>query len=103
MTITESSMVYNERGTLSIKEKIVVTSTDIPFTAAAFGKLTYGDELNAVTIGGVKPQITRLHHLGDLLLTVRKGDTIILHITRDGVQKDVTIAFNRDSYFTKFA
>ena len=103
MTITESSMVYNDRGTLSIKEKIVVTSTDIPFTAAAFGKLTYGDELNAVTVGGVKHQITRLHHLGDLLLTVRKGDSITLHITRDGAQKEVTIAFNRDSYFTKFA
>ncbi len=100
--ITESGMYLDEAGKIFIKEKISVSSANISYGSAAYGKLVYGDMLEAVTFKNQRYDITRLHHLPDLLINVRKGDSVTLHIVRDGTKKDVTIAFNSDSYFTKF-
>lgn len=101
--IVESGMYLDENGKIFIKEKIAVSSTNIAYGTIAYGKLAYGDVFQAVTFNGQTYDITRLHHLPDLLIGVRKGDSVTLHILRDGVKKDVTLTFNKDAYFTKFA
>ena len=95
-------MHLDATGKVVVKEKIAISSSTISYGTAAYGKLAYGDIIEAVTYKNEKYDITRLHHITDLLITVRKGDSITLHIVRDGVKKEVVIAFNRESYFTKF-
>ena len=102
LSILESGMHLDATGKVVVKEKIAISSSTISYGTAAYGKLAYGDIIEAVTYKNEKYDITRLHHITDLLITVRKGDSITLHIVRDGVKKEVAIAFNRESYFTKF-
>lgn len=102
LSIVESGMYLDETGKIFVKEKIGVSSANIAYGTSAYGKLAYGDILQSVTYKNQTYEITRLHHLPDLLLTVRKGDSITLHILRDGVEKDVTIDFTKNSHFTIF-
>lgn len=66
----------------------------------AQGKLNVGDIIESITIGGEKIEIYRRYRLMDLLLGVRKGDTITLGIVRDGIDIDVSFTFDKDEYFT---
>ena len=47
-----------------------------------------------------KYTLTRMHQIKDILLTVRKGDSVVVNVLRDGTPTDVTITFDKDSYFT---
>ena len=61
------------------------------------------DEIQAVSFNGQDyTELTRRHYLNDLLLTVRKGDTVYLKILREGVEKTVSILFDKDEFFTKY-
>lgn len=102
-TISSASASLNADGKLIITERLTVSSTQISPTASAYGKLAYGDIVKGITLHGKKHDILRNFHLVDLLLTVRKGDTIVLHIVRDGANKDVGITFDKDAYFVKYA
>lgn len=103
-----SEAYYEDNGKLAIREKVAVAQ-EAATGAAAFGKLNYGDELQSITVipngqaSGRTTKITRQHLLNDSLLTVRKGDTVILSVVRDGVEQQITIVYDKDSYFTKFA
>lgn len=66
---------YIENGVLKIKETVKVET--VVLGGNCFGKLYAGDEILALTINGVKTQITRMHQIGDLLLTVRSGNVIV--------------------------
>ena len=83
-------------------EEIIVSSTEIAQTAAAYNKLRFGDKFISMTVGGETYAITKLHHVNDLLLKVRKGDTITLKVLREGVETDVQITYNKDAYFTAY-
>lgn len=98
---TDSSAVY-ENGKVSIKESFLVASTDIEKTAAAYGKLKYGDIFQSITLHGKTIELDRRYYLNDLLLTVRKGDTVTLTVIRDGVETNVDIVYDQDGYFTQY-
>jgi len=102
VTATSSQAYYDEEGRLRIKEEFCVGSTDIETTAAAYGKLKPLDVIQAISINGVKTTFTRRYQLNDLLLTVRKGDTVVLTVVRDGEEKEVEIVYDQDAFFTEY-
>ena len=99
---TASSASLDENGKLIITEEITVAS--VSSGASADGKLTVGDVLKSVTIDGKTTVITRNYILNDLLLTVRKGDSITLKVFREqnGEDMDITITFHKDDYFVLY-
>ncbi len=103
-TYIQSTKTQLVDGKLKISETFVVSSVlDGEDVGAAAGKLKSGDIFKAVTIKGKKTTLTRQYQLGDLLLGIRKGDTVTLDIVRDGSEMQVDISFNQDQYFRKYA
>ena len=99
---TASNASLNDRGKLVITEEITVASVENG--VAADGKLKVGDVFKSITINGKTTAITRHFILNDLLLTVRKGDTITLKVFREltGEETDITITFDKDNYFVLY-
>ena len=96
-----SSVAEFKGGALTITEEVVVT--DITSGASADGKLKYGDVIKSISVnGGAAKTITRSFQVNDLLLSVRKGDTVKVNVLRENVPVDVTIAFDKDSYFVLY-
>ena len=91
-----------QEGRLTTVEEIVVSSTEIAKQAAAYNKLRYGDKFISITIQGETFEITKLHHVNDQLLKVRKGDTITIRVLRDNQEVDVQITYDNDLYFTPY-
>lgn len=96
---TDTDAVY-EDDRLCIDAEYTVVSTEIESTAAAYGKLRYGDKLLALTLNGNRTEVVALHSLDYALMNVRLGDTLIVTIERDGTTMDVEIPFDKESYFT---
>ena len=85
-----ASTVYDsETGLLEIKETVSVG--EVSKGSLADGSLEVGDVLISATVGDRTVEITRQHHLIDLLLTARDGDTLKIELKRSGVQKTVEI------------
>ncbi len=101
-TQTASNASFNDSGKLVITEEITITS--VSSGVAADGKLKVGDVIKAIVIDGKTNAITRSYMLNDLLLTVKKGDTITLKVFREqsGEETDVTITFDKDDYFVLY-
>ena len=96
-----ASSAVLENGTLKVVEEVVVT--DITKGASADGKLKYGDIVKSLSInGGEEKIITRSFQINDLLLTVRKGDTVRIKVVRESVETVVDIVYNKDSYFVQY-
>ena len=95
--VVASSAVMNADGTVSICQTLKIGEVEL--LSAAFNKLETDDVLQTATLNGVTYSLTRLFHLGDVLLKVKQGDTLVISVLRDGVQKDVSITFNLSSYF----
>lgn len=93
--VSESSSVFNEEtGKLHKLEKVKIVSLDA--TSAAKGILKENDIINTLTLDGKKYEITRLHHVTDIMLNARPGSTIIFNVTRDGTATDVTMVANEN-------
>ena len=99
---TASNASLSDSGKLVITEEITVAS--VSSGVAADGKLKVGDVFQSITINGKTTAITRDYLLNDLLLTVRKGDTITFKVFREqsGKETDVTITFDKDNYFVLY-
>lgn len=94
----DSKSLFNERtGKVYIQEKIVVRSVDIGAAAAA--GLEQGDTLVSATLNGTTVDLTRRYKLTTLLLDVRLGDSMTLVVSRGGAKEEVTVIFNRETYF----
>ncbi len=89
-------------GRLTVEETIIINQTKIAQTSAAYNKLYFGDEFISITIHGETMPITKLHHVNDQLLKVRKGDTVTIKVRRDGKETDIEIHYNKDIYFTMY-
>lgn len=90
LTSSGAGTAYDSKtGLLKIKERVSVGG--ITKGSLADGVLTVGDTLISASIGGKSVAITRQHHLIDLLLTARDGDTLKIELNRDGTQKSVEI------------
>ena len=100
---TSSKAVVDDNGNLSIVEEFTVTTVNKG--GAAEGKLSVGDVfISAAVNGGTMKVFTRRHQLTDVLLSVRKGDTVTLVIRNSsGNEETVTIAFDKNAYFTEYA
>lgn len=97
--VSSSKSVYDEEtGKISIVEENSVNSVDSG--TIADGKLQAGDKIKSVTIGGETFEVTRQYILLDAMYKVRKGDTVVLSVERDGSVSDVSFVFDSDRYFT---
>lgn len=104
---TDSYARYNySTGLAEITELVMVSGV---LGSPAKNKLNVNDFFRAIKIlgpdGTVKKQqnVTRRYHVPEAMLYVRKGDTVVLTVERGGRNLDVSIEFNSDDYFKKFA
>ncbi len=98
---TGSKAVVDTLGQLSIVEEFCVAQ-EADAGAASYQKLHVGDVfLSAKVNDGEKVTFTRKYQLTDLLLTVRKGQTVTFTVRNaSGVEKEVAVTFDKDDYFT---
>ena len=99
-TIIDSYAKYdNDTGLAEIYETVQVSSVN---GMPAIKNLKAGDEIRALKItdsnGTVKESIkvTRRHHIGDVMLSARGGDTLTVTVKRGDEEVDVNILFNSD-------
>ncbi len=107
------NVTLDENGNLVTKETFMVVGVgENSETTAAYGKLQIRDIFRSIQIikangeAGEVIALTRQYQLNDVLLTVRKGDTVVLGITRnDNNVGDifVQISYDNDNFFTTYA
>lgn len=107
MVSTEKTEVaFDGDGHLVTTETFVVAE-EANATSSAYGKLKVGDVFRTIQVNdGEVVTLTRQYQLNDMLLTVRKGDTVKLGMHRfDNNVGDilVEIVFDSDLYFTTYA
>ena len=101
VAIEDTTASVTSAGTLWVKEKLVIDSVEQ--NAAATGKLKKGDVIKSMVIDGKTYSIDRRFYVTDLLLSVKKGDTVTVIVERNGAEMPVEILFNSNSYFTDVA
>ncbi len=98
-----SKAYYDECGRLKIQEEFEVVQMP-SVTGSAYGKLKVGDKIKGIKIGdGEWVNFTRQYQLLDQLLCVRKGDRVTLKLVdSNGMEREETVLFDKDSYFVKY-
>ena len=92
---SDSKAVYDsETGRVSIRETVSVY--EVSKGSLADGVLQKGDVLLSATKNGQKTEITRQHHIIDMMLGVRVGDTVVLDILRGGEKTAVQVTITED-------
>lgn len=92
---SDSKAVYNgQTGFVHIEETVKVY--EIVEDSLAEGVLKEGDVLVSASVNGESFEITRKHHVIDMMLDVRVGDTVSFCILRDGSEKEVSITITED-------
>ena len=95
IAITESHAVYDEAtGQLRIEETVEVA--EITAGGLGDGVLETGDILVSAELNGEVKELTRQHHLIDLLVNARVGDVVNLTVLRSGVPMTVTMQITED-------
>ena len=97
-TLSSSAHYNTETGTITVLE--TVTVTNINRGSLVEGKMQLGDILTAVTVEDQTYQVTRSYMFSDALLAAKVGDTVTLHIIRDGVAQTVTVVIDQNSLYT---
>jgi S1-C subfamily serine protease len=96
--VVASSAVMNVDGTVGIVQTLKIA--EVKELSAAYGKLQTEDVLQSITVDGITYPLTRLFHMGDILLRVKQGDTVVISVLRAGVPTSVSITFSHAGYFT---
>ena len=95
VSTSDSKAVYDSTtGLVSIEETVSVY--EVSSGSLADGVLQAGDVLVSATINGNTTEITRQYHIIDMMLDVRVGDVVTLHILRAGEEKTVSITITED-------
>ena len=90
-----SRAVYDkETGLVRIEEAIEVY--EVATDSIAHGKLEEGDILLSVELNGQLQMITRQHHVIDLMLHAREGDTMKITVLREGKEKTFSVKLTED-------
>ena len=90
VSTSDSKSVYNSTtGLISIEETVSVY--EVSSGSLADGVLKSGDVLVSATVNDNTTEITRQHHVIDMMLDVRVGDVVTFNILRDGEEKSVSI------------
>lgn len=72
-----------DTGAVSKVEQVKIAS--ITAGSPMEGKFSAGDIIKAVTVDGVRKEITRMYHVIDIIFTARTGSVITFEIVRDGM------------------
>ena len=95
VSATELSTSYDiETGKIHKSERVVIIEVDA--AGAANGRLLPNDVILAITIDGVRHEVTRTHHLIDTMLNARVGSKVTIHVERGGEPIDVEIPMTQD-------
>ena len=90
VSITDSKAVYNSStGMTTIVEKVKIS--DITSGSLASGVLQTGDIIVSIELNSDTTMVTRKHHVNDMILDLRVGDTVTFSILRGGEEKSVSI------------
>ena len=98
----ETSLSLKTDGTLLLVEKNQVKTVSKNSAGYAAG-LRVGDIVKSAVVGGMEYPLYRKFYLTDLLLTLKKGDTMSLIVERNGQQITLSLAFKYDYNFTAVA
>ena len=88
--VNEYSTKYDtETGKVHKYEEVIIT--EFTKESQTTSLLAVGDIINSITVDGVKKDVTRVHHVVDMMFTARVGSTVVINVLRDGTEMDVTI------------
>lgn len=87
ITAASTAVYHKETGTISIRETVQIHEVSPGQIGSVF---QVGDILVSASLNGVVKEITRQHHVIDLMLTARPGDTVEFKVQRDG--KEITLS-----------
>ena len=92
---SDSKAVYDSQtGLVTVQETVSVY--EINRGSLADGILQEGDILLRASLNGERIEITRQHHIIDMMLDARVGDGVELDILRNGEEKTVSITITND-------
>ena len=92
---TDSKAVYDsQNGRIGIHETVSVY--EVSKGSLADGVLQKGDVLLSATVNGEKTDITRQHHVIDMMLDIRVGDVVALEILRGNEKSTVQITITEN-------
>ena len=98
--LTDSKAVLENGKAVIVEENSVA---DVSSGTIGYGVFKKGDVIKSITIGGETKQITRRYQMIDRMLNVRKGDTVLVTVERDGAEKALSFTFDKDKYFDAVA
>lgn len=98
--LTDSKAVLENGKVVIVEENSVA---DVSSGTIGYGVFKKGDVIKSITIGGETKQITRRYQMIDRMLNVRKGDTVLVTVERDGAEKVLSFTFDKDKYFDAVA
>ncbi len=99
ITAADSHSSYDAvSGRTFLSQKIVVSAVNSGSAAESVG-MDIGDTIISMTLGGKTVQATRSYKITNLLLEIRKGDTLSVEVSRGGQTVSLQIAFDKDDYF----
>ncbi len=102
VSTTDRQGVFDD-GTGKAYTLETVTIQDVSLSTISFGKLHKDDVLYSIKIGdGQERVITRQHVLTTALFDVRKGDTVILTVSRGEDTVSVELKFDEDKNFSLY-
>ncbi len=89
---TTGAYTYYDKDTGKIHKYDEVVVVSIEENSSVKGILEADDIIEKITIDGVTYDINRVFHVVDSMLNARPGSTVVMHIKRDGVAKDVSLS-----------
>ena len=96
----EATGVEINPDTEDIRIREVVYVKEMTDSSIVKGKVLVGDVITAITVDGVRHEVTRLHHVTDNMLYARVGSVVTLEITRGDSNISVTIEMTDSSVTT---
>ena len=76
-------------GKIRIVEEVMIS--DITATSSVKSYLKKNDVINSINIDGVKHEVIRIYNVVDAMLNARVGSSVVLNVTRNGEQLDITV------------
>ena len=89
------AVVDGELGIVKVKETVGVA--EVSKDSVSYGILQVGDVFKSATLGDKTVEITRRHHIIDLMLDARAGDKVSFEILRGGEKMTVEVTITADS------
>ena len=78
----------------------IVEVIEISKGSLSENRVMVGDEINSITVDGVKKEVTRVHHVTDAMIDARVGSVVVLNVTRGEENIDITFNITQESMST---